>query len=79
MNQSIKNSKHVVFSWGKTGFGNNQFKPYAAKTVYGNFILRGELCLLHFTVFHFLHVYQNVEHQFATASAHTLKHAVCAQ
>lgn len=45
--------------------------------LYGNVILRGELCLLHFTMFRFLHVYQNVEHQFATASAHKLKHAVC--
>lgn len=27
---------------------------------------------------HFLHVYQDVERQFATASAHKLKHAVCA-
>lgn len=69
----------MVFSWGKTGFGNNQFKPYAARTVYGDFILWGELCLLHFTVLHFLHVYQDVESQFATASAHKLKHAVCAQ
>lgn len=37
--------------------------PMLQKTVYGNFILLGELCLLHFTMIHFLHVYQDVEPQ----------------
>lgn len=41
--------------------------------------LWGELCLFHFTMLHFFHVYQDVEHQVATASAHKLKCAVCAQ